>query len=102
PNVPFSTNINFSNVELGDPGTQLSNGQPLVAPITVASITGLDKVHNSLPVSYQYSFGVQQALSSRTVLAVQYVGNQNRHQNAYLETNLPDPTQISTLFASNN
>jgi hypothetical protein len=103
PNVPFSTNINFSNVELGDPGTQLSNGQPLVAPITVASITGLDKVHNSLPVSYQYSFGVQQALSSRTVLAVQYVGNQNRHQNAYLETNLPDlNTQIPALFANNN
>src|SRR5205823_217 len=79
--VPFSTNINFSNVLVEDPGTQLSNGQPLVAPITVASITGLDKVHNQLPVSYQYSFGVQQALSSHTVLALQYVGNQNRHQN---------------------
>jgi len=103
PNVPFSTNINFSNVLVEDPGTQLSNGQPLVAPITVASITGLDKVHNQLPVSYQYSFGVQQALSSRTVLALQYVGNQNRHQNAYLETNLPDlTTQIPALFANNN
>ena len=103
PNVPFSTNINFSNVLVEDPGTQLSNGQPLVAPITVASITGLDKVHNQLPVSYQYSFGVQQALSSHTVLALQYVGNQNRHQNAYLETNLPDlNTQIPALFANNN
>jgi Carboxypeptidase regulatory-like domain/TonB-dependent Receptor Plug Domain/TonB dependent receptor len=103
PNVPFSTNINFSNVELGNPGSQLSNGQPLVAPITVASITGLDKVNNHLPVSYQYSVGVQRALSSRTVLALQYVGNQNRHQNAYLETNLPDlTTQIPALFANNN
>ena len=103
PNVPFSTNINFSNVELENPGTQLSNGQPLVAPITVASITGLDKVNNNLPVSYQYSFGVQRALSSRTVLALQYVGNQNRNQNAYLETNLPDlTTQIPALFSNNN
>ncbi|HEX6821468.1 MAG TPA: TonB-dependent receptor [Candidatus Sulfotelmatobacter sp.] len=103
PNVPFSTNINFSNVLVEDPGTQLSNGQPLVAPITVASITGLDNVNNKLPVSYQYSFGVQQALSSRTVLALQYVGNQNRDQNAYLETNLPDlNTQIPALFANNN
>ncbi len=103
PNVPFSTNINFSNVELENPGTQLSNGVPLVAPITVASITGLDKVNNQLPVSYQYSFGVQRALSSRTVLAFQYVGNQNRNQNAYLETNLPDlTTQIPALFANNN
>jgi hypothetical protein len=103
PNVPFSTNINFSNVELGSAGTQLSNGQPLVAPITVASITGLDKENNKMPVSYQYSVGVQRALSSRTVLAVQYVGNQNRNQNAYLETNLPDlATQIPALFANNN
>ena len=67
PNVPFSTNINFSNIELENPGTQLSNGQPLVAPITVASITGLDKVNNKLPVSYQYSIGVQHALSARSV-----------------------------------
>jgi hypothetical protein len=103
PNVPFSTNINFSNVELGGAGTQLSNGQPLVAPITVATITGLDKVNNKLPLSYQYSAGVQRALSARTVLAVQYVGNQNRNQNAYLETNLPDlATQIPALFANNN
>jgi len=102
PNVPFSTNINFSNVELENPGTQLSTLQPLVAPITVASITGVDKVQNKLPVSYQYSIGVQHALSARTVLELQYVGNQNRHQNAYLETNLPSSAQIANLFSNNN
>ena len=102
PNVPFSTNINFSNIELENPGTQLSNGQPLVAPITVASITGLDKVNNKLPVVYQYSAGVQHALSSRTVLELQYVGNQSRNQNAYLETNLPGSADITALFANNN
>ncbi len=102
PNVPFSTNINFSNVELENPGTQLSNLQPLVAPITVASVTGLDKVNNKLPVSYQYSIGVQHALSARTVLEFQYVGNQNRDQNAYQETNLPSSSNISALFLNNN
>ena len=102
PNVPFSTNINFSNIEMENPGTQLSNGQPLVAPITVASITGLDKVNNKLPVSYQYSVGVQHALSARTVLELQYVGNQNRNQNAYLETDLPTSSNITALFANNN
>jgi hypothetical protein len=102
PNVPFSTNINFSNIELENPGTQLSNGQPLVAPITVASITGLDKVNNKLPVSYQYSVGVQHALSTRTVLEVMYVGNQNRDQNAYQETNLPSSQNVTALFANNN
>jgi Carboxypeptidase regulatory-like domain len=105
PNIPFSTNVNFSNVELGAAGTQLKNNQALVAPITVASITGLDKVRNKLPVSYQYSIGVQHALSARTVVEFQYVGNQNRNQNAYLETDLPsltDPTGIPALFANNN
>ncbi len=102
PNVPFSTNINFSNIQLEAPGTQLSNSQALVAPITVASITGLDKVNNKLPRSYQYSIGVQRALSTRTVLELQYVGNQNRNQNAYLETNLPGSADIATLFANNN
>jgi hypothetical protein len=102
PNVPFSTNINFSNVEVENPGTQLSTLQPLVAPITVASITGVDKIQNKLPVSYQYSIGVQHALSARTVLEFQYVGNQNRHQNAYVETNLPDSNNIAALFSNNN
>jgi hypothetical protein len=68
----------------------------------VASITGLDKVNNNLPRSYQYSIGVQRALSARTVLELQYVGNQNRNQNAYLETNLPSSANIDALFANNN
>ena len=102
PNVPFSTNINFSNIQLENPGTQLGNSQPLVAPITVASITGLDRVNNKLPLSYQYSIGVQRALSSHTVLELQYVGNQNRDQNAYLETNLPSSANITALFSNNN
>jgi hypothetical protein len=101
PNIPFSTNINFSNVQLESPATQL-NGTALVAPITVASLTGMDKVQNKLPVSYQYSIGVQRALSARTVLELQYVGNQNRHQNAYLETNLPTASGIAALFGNNN
>ncbi|HME36953.1 MAG TPA: TonB-dependent receptor [Candidatus Sulfotelmatobacter sp.] len=101
PNVPFSTNVNFNNVQLENPSTELGTGTPLVAPITVAGITGLDEIQNKLPVSYQYSLGVQQALSSRTVLSASYVGNQNRHQNDYRETNLPDPSTFPALFAAN-
>ena len=101
-NVPFSTNVSFNNVELENPSTNLANGQPLVAPITVASITGVDRIQNKLPVSYQYSFGVQHALSERTVFSVSYVGNQNRHQNDYRENNLPDPSQFAPLFLNNN
>jgi Carboxypeptidase regulatory-like domain len=101
PNVPFSTNVSFNNVTLMNPSTDLASASTLVAPITVASITGLDRIENKLPVSYQYSFGIQHALSARSVLSVAYVGNQNRHQNDYRETNLPDPSTFSALFAAN-
>jgi hypothetical protein len=36
------------------------------------------------------------------VLEAMYVGNQNRDQNAYRETNLPGSNDITTLFANNN
>jgi hypothetical protein len=101
PNVPFSTNVSFNNVTLVNPSTDLGTGTTLTAPITVASITGLDAVQNKLPVSYQYSFGVQHALSAKSVLSVAYVGNQNRHQNDYRETNLPDPSLFPALMAAN-
>jgi hypothetical protein len=101
PNVPFSTNVSFNNVTLVNPSTDLGSGNTLVAPITVASITGLDQVQNKLPVSYQYSFGVQHALSAHSMLSVAYVGNQNRHQNDYRETNLPNPSTFAALFAAN-
>jgi hypothetical protein len=101
PNVPFSTSVTLPNVTLMNPSTSLGSGSTLVAPITVASITGLDSIQNKLPVSYQYSFGVQHALSARSVLSLAYVGNQNRHQNDYRETNLPDPSTFPTLLANN-
>jgi hypothetical protein len=99
PNPPFSSSISFNNVTLANPSIG-TNGVALVAPITVAGITGLDEVQNKLPVSYQYSFGVQHALSARSVLSVSYVGNQNRHQNDYRETNLPDPSAFQSLLVA--
>jgi hypothetical protein len=98
PNIPFSSSVTFNNgVLLSNPSTSVQTGTTLSAPITVAGITGLDAVQNKLPVSYQYSFGVQHALSSRSVLSVAYVGNQNRHQNDYRETNLPAASLLPCL-----
>ena len=98
PNIPFSAAVNFSNVSLDNPSTFLSNGQTAVAPITVASITGLAVNQYKLPVAYQYSFGVQHSLASRTVLSVMYVGNQSRQQNYYQDINLPDPSQLPGII----
>jgi hypothetical protein len=98
PNIPFSANVTFNNVSLENPSTFLSNGQTAVAPITVAGITGLAVDQYKLPVAYQYSFGVQHSLASRTVLAVMYVGNQSRQQNYYQDINLPDPSQLPGII----
>jgi hypothetical protein len=98
PNIPFSSNVNFSNVSLDNPSTFLVNGQTAVAPITVASITGLAVDQYKLPRAYQYSVGVQRSLASRTVLSVMYVGNQSRQQNYYTDINLPDPSQLPGII----
>jgi len=98
PNIPFSTNVTFSNVSLANPSTFLKDGTTAVAPITVAGITGLAVDQYKLPVSYQYSAGIQRSLASRTVLAVMYVGNQSRQQNYRAETNLPDPSALPGLI----
>jgi hypothetical protein len=97
PNIPFSSNVNFSNVSLDNPSDFILGGTA-TAPITVASITGLAVDRYKLPVAYQYSFGVQHSLASRTVLAVMYVGNQSRQQNYYTDINLPDPAQLPGII----
>ncbi len=99
-NVPFSSSVTFNNVLLASPTANAATGTPLPAPITVADITGLDRNNYKLPVSYQYSAGVQQAFGAKSVLSIAYVGNQNRHQNDYVQTNLPDPSLLPAI-ASN-
>src|SRR4029077_18397451 len=49
PNIPFSSNVNFNNVSLDNPSTFLKDGSTAVAPITVASITGLAVNQYKLP-----------------------------------------------------
>ncbi len=81
-----------------NPSLALSTGSAAVQPINAASITGLAIDNYKLPVSYQYSVGVQHALSTRTVLSVSYVGNQGRHQNDYRNINLPPQSELAALI----
>jgi hypothetical protein len=96
-NVPFSATVNFNNVSLSDPHTSLATGSTLAVPIVVPSITGMSRDNYKLPVSYQYSLGVQQSLGARSVLSLSYVGNQNRHQNYWTETNLVPINALPSL-----
>jgi hypothetical protein len=108
PNIPFSSSVTFnSGVLLSNPNTSVGPCKTgpqctLTAPITVADITGLNRTEYKLPVSYQYSFGIQHALGAKSVLSVSYVGNQNRHQNDYREMNLPDPSLLPSLALKTN
>jgi len=97
-NSPFGATVSFNNVSLSNPNLSLLTGQTLVAPITVNSITGLNQTDYKAPTSNQYSIGVQQAIGRDSVLSVAYVGNQNRHQQAYTELNLPSPSLLPALI----
>ncbi len=99
PNEPFSTSVSFNNVSLSNPNLSLLTGQTLTAPITVGSITGLALTDYKLPVSYQYSFGVQHQVWRDSVFQAAYVGNFSRHQNDYRDINLPDPGVLPALIA---
>jgi len=95
---PFSASVTLNNVSLSNPNINLLTGQTSVAPITPLSIVGLNSSDYKLPVSYQFSLGVQQAIGEKTVLTVAYVGNQNRHQSDREELNLPAPSALASLI----
>jgi len=98
PNIPFSLQVNLNSVEMTNPSLALSSGAKAAQPINAASITGLAVDDYKLPVSYQWSVGVQHSLSTKTVLSVSYVGNQGRHQNDYRNINLPAQSELPALI----
>jgi hypothetical protein len=99
-NVPFDAHINFNNVLLANPHTSTKTGTTVAVPVVASSITGLDRATYKLPTSIQYSVGVQQELSPRTLFSLAYVGSQNRHQSDRVETNLPPESALAGLIAS--
>jgi hypothetical protein len=105
PNIPFSLQVNLSNAWMTNPLVSTSTGTPITTlPIIPAGLTGLDVNGYKLPVSYQWSAGVQHSFASKTVLSVSYVGNQGRHQNDYRNVNLPanTPANLTALATGTN
>ena len=100
PNIPFSLNVTLNNTELTNPSVATNTGTAASRPINAAGLTGIDRTNYKLPTSTQYSLGVQHALSSKTVLSVAYVGNTNRHQNDYRNTNLPTQSALPGLIGT--
>jgi Carboxypeptidase regulatory-like domain len=99
PNIPFSLSVNApAPVPLGSPSVSLASGTAATFPIIPADITGLDVNDYKQPLSYQWSLGIQRSLSSKTVLSIAYVGNTNRYQNFYTQTNLPDQAALIPII----
>ena len=98
PNIPYSLTVNNNSVTFENPKILLDSGTAQTQPINPASITGLAVNEYKQPVSFQYSAGVQRQLNARSVLAISYVGNQNRYQNDYREANLPNESYLAALI----
>jgi hypothetical protein len=98
PNTPFSLNVNNNSVTFENPSILLATGATVTQPINAATVTGLAINEYKQPASYQYSIGVQRQLNAKSVLSISYVGNQNRYQNDYRETNLPDEGYLPALI----
>jgi len=100
PNIPFSLNVTLNNTTFTNPSVAINSGTAATRPINAASLTGLDRDNYKNPASYQYSLGVQRALSAKSVLSVAYVGNTNRHQNDYRNINLPTQSALPSLIGT--
>jgi hypothetical protein len=104
-NVPFSANINLNNVSLSDPHVRVDTGQVINAqqlPVVVPTITALNSDRYRLPMSMQYSLGIQHALTPQAMLNLSYVGNVNRFQSDAANINLPPYSMLPCLVGGTN
>jgi hypothetical protein len=102
-NTPFDAHPVLNNVSLSNPGVNVTTGDAITSaslPVLPVGQTGIAYNNYKPPVSYQYSAGLQQALSARAVLSVSYVGSQARHQNDYLAINLPAENLLPGMVAA--
>jgi len=99
-NIPFSAHVGPQNVSLDNPQLDVTTGLAVpTGAVPFASITGINRTGYKLPTSVQYSLGIQHQLMAKSVLSVSYVGNQNRHQNYWVERNLPSLADLQDVIA---
>ncbi|MGA9885106.1 MAG: carboxypeptidase regulatory-like domain-containing protein [Candidatus Acidiferrales bacterium] len=100
----FGGNPSISNVSLSDPHVGIDENNvtfsPATLPVTVNPISMLNSNDYNIPTSYQYSAGIQQQLSSQTVLSVAYVGNVGRNESEKTEVNLPPESMLPSFFTT--
>ena len=81
------SNVWFSNPHIGVDQTNTAFSASTL-PVLANTEQFLNSLDYKIPTSYQYSVGIEQQLSKRTVLTVAYVGNQDKHQSYVTEQNV--------------
>jgi len=87
-NPPFAVTPSANNVLLSNPSVSYMNGTTATTPVFPAGLTAIANSDFKIPTSMQYSFNIQQQLSTKSILSIAYVGNENYHQ--------PDVRNINT------
>jgi hypothetical protein len=100
----FGANTSVNNVSLSDPHIGVDQTNAVIStsslPATVNNEIALNSSRYKNPVTYQYSGGIQQQLSSQTVVSVAYVGNEG-HQESYTQNiNLPAFSALPSLWVA--
>jgi hypothetical protein len=99
-NPPYGYSLGTSNVLLSNPHTKWT-GQTITVPIVPAGVTGINQNYPAPKVT-QFSAGVQQAVGSKAVLSVSYVGALDRHLSYWQEINLPPFGDLACLQSASN
>ena len=94
-NPPYGYSLGASNVLFSDPHN-LWGGGTVTVPIVPAGVVGINQKYPAPRVS-QFSAGVQQAVGSKAVFSVSYVGSRDRHLSYWQELNLPDASNLACL-----
>jgi hypothetical protein len=97
-NPPYGYALGTTDVLLSNPGTSWT-GSKITAPIVPAGVTGINLNYPPPRIS-QFSAGVQEAIGSRAVLSVSYVGTLDRHLSYFQEINLPPQGDLACLQAN--
>lgn len=98
---PFSLHdgIPLTGVQdLNNPEAILAHGSPS-SPINPAG-PGFVKI-NPMSADYQWNFGIQQQVDTKTVVAIDYVGDRGLHLPLFLHGNLPDMAQANAIAFAN-
>ena len=98
-NPPFGYSLGSSNILFDNPHALANGTGTITVPIVPAGVVGINKTYPA-PRNSQYSAGVQQAIGSKAVLSVSYVGSVDRHESYWQEINLPPASDLACLTAA--